>query len=116
MPLRSKPKRHGAEGSGQDHVPRVPRSRQSDGRYWIRQNCFKCGGKLQYACAIEPPGGDLRAHVFEGLEGLEGTRKNETDETDETDDLTLALRGFGMDLCVVIDGASRSLDGAFADE
>ena len=117
--IRSKPKRHGAVGSERKIMFRAYFDRdRDDGRYWIRQNCFKCGGKLQYACALEPPGGDLRAHVFgTGGGGGGGTERAVEDDggtrEQENDDPNLALRDFGMDLCVAIDGIVRKLDDAF---
>ena len=112
--VRSKPKRHGTVGSERKIMFRAYLDRdRDDGRYWIRQNCFKCGGKLQYACALDPPGGDLRAHVFDGATtspgGKEGVR---VDEDGDVGDVG-ALRDFGMDLCVSLNGIARRLDDMF---
>lgn len=117
--IRSKLNRHGAFGSERKIMFRAYLDRdRDDGRYWIRQNCFKCGGKLQYVCALEPPGGDLRAYVFGGARGRVARddgepREQEMKQKDDGDDANLALRGFGMDLCVAIDGIARKLDDAF---
>ena len=116
VPLRPKPKRHGAVGSERKIMFRAYLDRdRDDGRYWIRQNCFKCGGKLQYACALDPPGGDLRAHVFDGAatsSGGKGASRVDADEDGDAGDVG-ALRDFGMDLCVSLNGIARRLDDMF---
>lgn len=113
VPLRSNPKRHGASGSERKIMFRAYFDRdRDDGTYWIRQNCFKCGGKLQYACALEPPaGGDLRECIFGGAPSSSGPVDGGTVGGEEDD---LALGAFGMDLCVAIEGISRRLDDGFA--
>ena len=117
--MRSKPKKHGAVGSERKIMFRAYLDRdRDDGRYWIRQNCFKCGGKLQYACALDPPGGDLRAHVFDGAtissEGKGASRVDAVEDGDAGDAGDVgALRDFGMDLCVSLNGIARRLDDMF---
>lgn len=116
IPLRVKPKRHGVFGSERKIMFRAYLDRdRDDGKYWIRQNCFKCGGKLQYACAVEPPGGDLGAHVMGTGVGT-GVGRDHADadvDADVDEDVDVALRGFGMDLRVALDGVIVRLDDAF---
>jgi hypothetical protein len=104
-------RKHGAGNSERKIMFRVYLDRDDrDGKYWVRQNCHKCGGtsyRLQYVCAIEPPGGDLRRYLSEATDDAPTQPSSKTD-------VFSALEEFGFGLCVEIDGVVREMDALFA--